>query len=251
VISFEDFAARLKGRQGSNDDFNAFCPAHPDRDHRSLHVTRLPDGGVVANCFVGCTWQQILMALRFAKGNGSGGAMTKRTTLSLEEFAAAKGLPLEFLASSGVKQEPWGLRITYFERDGSPARQQRRRTALQAKDGSLWEKGAGSPIPYGRWRLDEAMEKGDLLLVEGESDALTGWLHHVPTLGIPGADMVKVLDAVDVHGIERLYIVREPGRGGETFVTKLGARLAAIGWRGSAFIVVLPVKDLNAPSAVQ
>ena len=99
------------------------------------------------------------------------------------------------------------------------------RTALVAKQGSTWIKGAGAPIPYGRWRLDDAMEKGELWLVEGETDALAGWLHNLPVLGIPGADMVKVLAAEDLHGIDRLYVVQEPDAGGATFVAKLSADL--------------------------
>jgi hypothetical protein len=41
------------------------------------------------------------------------------------------------------------------------------------------------------------------------------------------------------------YIVKEPDRGGETFVAGLAARLAALDWCGQAFVVTLPVKDLN------
>jgi hypothetical protein len=244
VIVFEDFAARLKGRQGSDDDFTAFCPSHADREHRSLHVTRRGDGGVLFHCFVGCTWQEITTALGL-NGTTTGSNGSRGHRLTLEEFSAAKGLPLEFLVACGVKQEAWGLRITYLDRDGRPARQQRRRTALKAKEGSLWEKGAGSPIPYGRWRLDEAIEKGELTLVEGETNTQTGWLHNVPTLGIPGADMVKVLEADDLRGIERLYILQDPDRGGETFVAGLDARLTSIRWHGAAYVVTLPVKDLN------
>jgi len=163
----------------------------------------------------------------------------------LEEFAVAKRLPVEFLIACSVKQERWGLRITYLERDGQPAQQQRRRTALRAKDGSTWEKGAGSPIPYGRWRLDEAVEKGELWLVEGESDCWTAWFHNVPALGIPGADMAKTLAADDLRDIERAYIVRELDRGGATFIAAMTKRLGEVGWQGAAFVVTLPTKDLN------
>src|SRR5262249_55101769 len=101
------------------------------------------------------------------------------------------------------------------------------------------------PVAYGRWRLEEAAELGELLIVEGESDALTAWFHNVPALGIPGADMVKVLAADDVLAIDRIYIVKEPDLGGTTFVARMADRLCELGWRGSALVVTLPVKDLN------
>jgi AAA domain-containing protein len=203
----------------------------------------------LAHCFVGCTWQDIVTALGFV-GNGGGAtrASTARTSsedLTIEEFAEAKGLTVDFLSANHVKQQERGLQITYLERDGTPARQQRARTHIAAKQGSRWIKGAGSPIPYGRWRLDEAIELGELLIVEGETDTLTGWAHNVPTLGIPGADMVKVLDAADLRAIERVFIVKEPDQGGATFIAGMARRLVELGWSGDARVLTLPVKDLS------
>jgi len=245
VISFEDFRAQLKGRQGSADDFVAFCPAHSDREHRSLHVTRAANGGILAKCFVGCAFEKIISATTVSATTNGNTPRNHTVRLTLEEFAAAKGLTVEILIANHVKQTERGLRITYLERDGVPARQQRSRTHAIAKEGSSWIKDAGSPIPYGRWRLDEAVELGELLVVEGETDTLTGWAHNVPTLGIPGADMVKILAADDLRAIERLYIVEEPDQGGTTFVARMAERLGELSWRGSAFVVTLPVKDLN------
>ena len=43
---------------------------------------------------------------------------------------------------------------------------------------------------YGVWRVPRMSQESDtLLLVEGESDAWTAWLHKIAALGMPGADM--------------------------------------------------------------
>jgi putative DNA primase/helicase len=95
------------------------------------------------------------------------------------------------------------------------------------------------------WRLDEAREKGELVIVEGESDTLTSWYHNVPCLGIPGADLTKLLTAEALTGIDTVWIVKEPEQGGQTFVAGLAQRLTALDWRGNARVVSLPAKDLN------
>src|SRR5262245_18206773 len=125
MIAYGDFIARLKGfRRGDNDKGTALCPAHDDREHRSLSVKRKPDGGVLANCFVGCTYVQIVTASGFSS-NGYGRRLASTYAPStLEAFASAKGLPTTFLRECGVSQKPWGLRIAYCERDGAPAGQQ-------------------------------------------------------------------------------------------------------------------------------
>lgn len=243
-----ELAKRVKvtGRRGSW--YDALCPGH--EDHRPSFSFRDGDARVIVKCRARCSEKQIAAGLGIKvkdfffitkeRRNGQG-----RLPLTLDGFAAAKRLPIEFLAAQGVKQESWGLLITYYERDGRPAKQQRRRTSVTARSGSKWLMGAGSPIPYGRWHLDEAMEQGEMLLVEGESDTLTAWFHNVPALGIPGADMAKVLTPEDLRGIDRLYIVQEPGKGGKVFIASLARRLQEIHWRGQAYVVRLPVKDIN------
>jgi hypothetical protein len=94
-------------------------------------------------------------------------------------------------------------------------------------------------------RLADAREAGYLVAVEGESDTWTGIYHGFPMLGIPGATGAAVLELAHLDGIERLYAIREPDRGGAALVVGMAARLEAIGWTGQAFVVSLPVKDVN------
>lgn len=241
--------ARLRGVQRAGDGWLAYCPAHQDQHKRSLSVSRAPDGRTLVHCFVGCSAEQVVVAvsMRMADLMGPAESRPSRTPLTLAAFAETKALPVDFLRAMGVREDERGLVIEYRLADGSLAPRQRRRTALAAKDGSTWDGSRGeSPVAYGLWRLDEARGKGELLLVEGESDTLTAWYHHVPCLGIPGADMAKVLSGDALTLIEKVWIVKEPDRGGETFIAGLAARLAALTWRGEAKVITLgDAKDLN------
>jgi hypothetical protein len=256
-VTLQEFRARLplrdRGQHSGNGSWLDFCPAHYDREHHSLSVTER-DGKILIKCFRGCSPEMIVRTLGltladlFVNGKGRRIAPTAggRVVLTLDAFADAKSLPADFLAANGVVQDHRGLRINYYLEDRSPALRQRRRTAVAAKEGSSWDgPKAEKPVAYGLWRLDEAREKGELLAVEGETNVLSAWFHNVPALGIPGADMTRVLTAEALKGIDRIWILKDPDQGGETFIAGLGQRLEALGWPGQAFVVSLPVKDLN------
>ena len=192
-------------------------------------------------------------------GNRNGN-QTCRSTLAISAFAAAKRLPVEFLAKHGLVQDGHGLRITYKLADGSLTPRQRRRTALVAGDGSSWLRCGHCPgcqtsppactaglVPYGLWRLDKARQEGELTLTEGETDALTLWLHDVPALGLPGADMAKLLQAGHLVDIQVLRIIQEPDQGGKTFRAGLVRRLRELRYAGEVFVLYMPdgLKDVN------
>ena len=64
---------------------------------------------------------------------------------------------------------------------------------------------------YGLNRIAEAREAGYVLLVEGESDAQTAWLHGFPALGLPGAaSWNEERDAGVLDDIPRVYVLVEP-----------------------------------------
>ncbi len=158
--------------------------------------------------------------------------------LILAEFAAAKKLPLDFLTENGLGDFPdgSGVGIGYADETGQQHVRMRKRTALHAKDGSLWTGPKGVDlIPYGLWNLAKAREKHLLILVEGESDALTLWFHDFPALGIPGATLAKVLKSEHLAEINQIFVLREPDAGGETFVSKITDRLGQVEFAGEAF----------------
>jgi hypothetical protein len=169
---------------------------------------------------------------------------------TIEQYAEAKGLPLDFLRSLAISDyvdSRWPgvrvLRIPYRDSEGNePA--VRIRFALDKPEGGgdrfLWRKGS-KPLLYG---LDRVVgSEGEIVLVEGESDAQTLWLHDIAALGIPGAgNWREERDAARLDGIERIYVVLEPDRGGETVLGWLGRSKI----RDRAWLVEVPGGDVSA-----
>jgi hypothetical protein len=108
---------------------------------------------------------------------------------TLAQYAEAKRLPLDFLRELGLTESRWGgrpaVRIPHFDEDGN-VRAVRFRTALEGEQRFRWRKG-DKPGLYGLRSLDGFRDEGYIVLVEGESDCLTLWLHGIPTLGLPSA----------------------------------------------------------------
>lgn len=155
--------------------------------------------------------------------------MNKKITI--KELARHKNLPESFLRDTfKMTDSADGVVIPYFNPDGSVFRE-KLRTTLKAGDGFIWLEGTGQTL-YGLHLLDVARKAGYAILVEGESDTWTGHFHGFPVYGIPGADAVKVVQLAHMDGLDRIYYVREPDRGGDTFSTKLPAHLRDIGFNG-------------------
>ena len=138
-------------------------------------------------------------------------------TLTLQEYAAAKRLPVEFLKSLGVSEhhsmQGVYVRIPYTDKKGAVVAT-RLRDALEGPARFRWKSG-DKPQTYGQARLADARSQGFIVLVEGESDAQTLWLNGVPALGLPGTAWNESRDAPLLDGIETIYVVREPDQGGE------------------------------------
>jgi hypothetical protein len=143
---------------------------------------------------------------------------------TLENYAAAKRLPVDFLVSLGLTTVyPQGrpaVRIPYLDADGVEIGA-RLRVALEGKTRFRWRKGTRVHL-YGLWRLDRTL--GSVILCEGESDAQTLWFHGIPALGVPGAAAWQAAWAEYVKGLT-VYVWQEPDQGGDTFSARVGATL--------------------------
>jgi len=250
----------LRGVRPSMHGWVACCPAHHDQEP-SLSIGIGEGGQALLKCFAGCSLEAIVQAIGMSIADlfpgspvapSSEGQMRPsgngRSPLSLLDLAQHKRLPWQFLFNLGVTDNDRGsIEIAYHLADGSLAPRHRIRTALVAKEGSYWSKGTGDIVPYGLERLKEARQAGYLVLVEGESDCWTLWYHHIPALGLPGAEMAGKLDEAMLEGIERLYVMQEPDAGGAAFVKHISHQLESWHWQGKASIVTLPgAKDPNA-----
>jgi hypothetical protein len=97
--------------------------------------------------------------------------------------------------------------------------------------------------------LEDAVKLGYLVIVEGETDALTLWHHREPALGLPGADTVnKTLEIGHVANIPLLYVEQETDQAGEVFVDSVRHRLGVLGWQGELRRIYLD--DFKDPSAL-
>ncbi|MBL8830292.1 MAG: hypothetical protein JNM18_25165 [Planctomycetaceae bacterium] len=174
--------------------------------------------------------------------------------LTVESYAAQKRLPPSLLQDLRVRNYGGGILIPYASRnDGVPVRSRHRLVNEKGRRAFRWLTPKGkakqaTTAPYGiGWQFNGelALPTGTLLLVEGESDTQTAALHDVRALGIPGAAMAACLNLIDLAGTDHVIIIREPGKGGETFVEQLAHRLGAIAFTGKVSFITLPAKDLN------
>lgn len=236
--------SRLDNIRPSGEGWIARCPAHDDA-HASLSVGAGDDGRVLLYCHAGCEVANVVAALDLTMadlfpdppsgGRGEGalsphkGPQTRNASpamnnlgCTLAQYAAAKGVTEESLRGLGLTDMAYlgvpAVRIPYFGPDGTLVATRFRR-ALSGDERFVWKKG-DKPVPYGLWKLAMVRELGYALLVEGESDAHTCWLHGVPALGIPGAGMWREPWAEYLDGVETIYLIEEPDKGGETFARK-------------------------------
>lgn len=233
--ALERILFRLKSVKKTGPGFTARCPAHEDRE-ASLSVKEGSDGRVLLKCFAGCSVEDIVsslglsMAGLFAQdGRGEGGmsipqktrATLQHSGCTLEQYAQAKQLPMNFLGELGLQNVSYlgapAIRIPYLDEHGSEGAV-RFRLALEKeeKDNRFRWRSGSKPFLYGLWRLSQAKEAGYVVLVEGESDVHTLLYHNIPALGIPGAtNWREDRDARHLDEIERVYIIMEPDQGGE------------------------------------
>jgi hypothetical protein len=253
-----DILRRLKGVRKSGEGWTARCPAHDDKQN-SLSLDRR-DGRWLLKCHAGCDIESITRSIDLSvrelfddHGRGRGGIHPSgnRATaqpsaasgLTLEQYATAKRLPLDLLRSCGVSEITYdhgpAVRIPYFG-PGGELLAVRFRIALEG-DRFRWKAGS-KPQLYGLNRITEAREAGYVVLVEGESDVHTFWHHGIPAVGVPGAaNWREDRDAQHLEGIEKIYVVIEPDRGGDT-VRKWLSQSAL---RHRVLLVSLPVKDAS------
>ena len=176
---------------------------------------------------------------------GNEAATVQPSGLTLDAFAAAKALPVAHLEASGWSETKYlsapAVRIPYRDEHGGELAV-RFRIALTG-DGFRWRKGAKLCL-YGLHRLAGVRAAGQVLIVEGESDAVTAWHYGLPCVGVPGASNWKDdRDAQHFDGID-MYVIDEEDRGGDTLLDSLRASRL----RGRVHVVRLPdgLKDLSA-----
>ena len=128
-------------------------------------------------------------------------------------------MPEDFLKSQGVKETrfPDGVLATDFHYlDGTgKLKAIRHRFANKGEKKFRWRRG-DRILFYGLQKLAKIKEEGWVLLVEGETDSLTCWLHSLPALGIPGKKTwrrARGKDALEFLQAVQVYLWEEPDAG--------------------------------------
>src|SRR5829696_3614383 len=188
----ESLLARLEGVRRQGGFYRAFCPAHDDRRTPNLDIKEGEDGRVLLLCRAGCSTEEVVESLGLkmrdlfssnVSSNGHGGGEAPAVSdphpvpppsCTLETYARAKRLPVEFLKSLGLSDVTYSgspaIRIPYRDQEGRE-RAVRFRRALKkdvlGDDRFRWKSGSRT-LPYGLWRLVGAREADYAVLVEGE-----------------------------------------------------------------------------------
>ncbi|WP_372364890.1 hypothetical protein [Candidatus Uabimicrobium sp. HlEnr_7] len=245
-MNVQDFLTLLRKVKKLTNGWSACCPSHGDKV-RSLSVDEGKDGIILFKCHAGCEAQDILGSISLTwKDIFPQTSAKNKNNITVEKLAFDKGVTEEFLRSVGVEENGSALRISYFLENGSLASRQRRRRALSAKRGSSWEKGRGKPVLYGLWKLKETRKKKWITFVEGESDCWSMWQHSLPALGFPGADMASKLGSTHIRSLKKIYVIKEPDKGGETFLKGVRKRLQQLNYKENLFVIEMSeFKDIN------
>lgn len=145
--------------------------------------------------------------------------------LTVEDYAREKQLPVAFLHQIGVRTyeedgKPPCVAIPYQDRGGCVVFTKYRGSGTPR----FWSDRGAAPVLYGLDRLAEAEPNRPVILVEGESDAQTGWYHGLLVIGIPGATAWRRDWATHVLGRPG-YVWQEPGEAAEKFVQKIARDL--------------------------
>ena len=239
----EKILEHVEGVQKRGAGFSALCPAHGDHNP-SLHIDEGDDGSALVKCRAACSQADVIAALEQRGLNKRDlfpdnsareikfSSTPRKTTATvqpctLEAYAEAKSLPVEFLQKQGLRNQKYqgepAVRIAYRDEAGTETAVRFRIALSKTEDGDdrfRWRTGSKAAL-YGLWRLEAIRKAGYVVLVEGESDAQTLWHHNIPTLGVPGAGTWKPEWARYLEGLGRIYAVIEPDGGGDAFRDKL------------------------------
>jgi hypothetical protein len=212
AISTMPTASEIRERLGARGT-SVKCPAHKD-DTASLSVSDGRAGKTLLKCHAGCSQTAVIEALQekgiWPKATGIG--------LTVHDVAAAKNLPYALLVESGffddeIRGRPV-VRIEYRDSDGNVTCVRYRGSVDNGAGPRFWFKKGDRQQLFGLWRL----RSEDVIVVEGETDAVALWSQNYNAIGVPGADawhddrfaqQLANCPVVNVH--------IEPDSGGEKF----------------------------------
>lgn len=256
-IRFYEERLPTRPKPAGENKYNACCPFHQERNPSFWFNTK----NGMFKCETGCgqgnattflaryeniSTQEAWERLCKLAGVDAKEKPDPKLPLTLEMYAVGKKLPLNFLQQLGLGEKagtdwvPRHVTIPYYDTDGACVAIRQRRNPNN-RQRFAWNKG-GTPIPYGAW-LDLNKDARALILVEGESDAQSCWLHGLPALGIPGATNFQAAWTERYINGRDVYIHVEPDAGGQTFRAKVLQALFDSGYKGT--VRTFSAKDID------
>lgn len=246
AISLSEVTAFLNAPQMRDGKTRYKCPACGEFH---LDVSQKNDKVLVKcwtdSCQKGAAWAKLKAALRPANTTSE----ADDEGLTLADYCKMKGLPelgLRWVFDAGettYKGKP-AVTFPYFDIAGNLTG-----TRIRLANKKLWTRGAkAKETLYGLWKYSHYPVDGqwarDLVICEGESDVQTLFLYDIAALGVPGAECWNEAHAQlpIIQNAERIFIVHEPGTGGDRFVAAVSQSLP----RGKAFALKFPAKDPSA-----
>lgn len=140
------------------------------------------------------------------------------STYKVEDFAKEKNIPANYLKRIGFSNGYNCIKIAYYDKNHIQTATRYRYNPLEKTDKGKFSWGKNSKMSlYGLNGLEEASDDY-IVLVEGESDAVTLWYNGVVAVGVPGANNFKKEYAKQLERFKTIYIHKEPDKGGENFV---------------------------------
>jgi len=221
----EFYSEFIKEPSISGDELKGLCPLHNDTDPSFTASVQTGQW----KCY-GCdkkgnaqTFLQEYMQITNAEAlkilNERAGIKNKPRKYTLEDYAKAKKLPVEFLKELKIQNSKTGISIPYLDESGNAISNRQRYGDSGSGPRFTWTRGSKVSL-YGLWRLPKVREAGYVVIVEGESDCHTLWYHGFHALGVPGASVFQPGWVEYMRGLN-IYIFREEDAGGETFVRKI------------------------------
>lgn len=145
----DEILPKLRNLKVTHNGWTALCPAHDDHK-RSLSISE-KDGKVLLNCFVECTYGDILAALGVSMS--SNGNNSNRKEVAVYDYTDEKGE----LIYQNVRFEPKGFGQRRKNKDGR----------------NVWNLNGMRRVPYRLPQLVNLTALQDVVMAEGEKDADT------------------------------------------------------------------------------
>lgn len=128
---------------------------------------------------------------------------------TIEDFAQEKHFKVKFLQQFNIttSEDEMSVSIPYYDENSQLVRT-RYRNNPNNEPRFYWDSQGSSTTLYGLWAINQY--KNDyIVLVEGETDALTLWLYGIQCFGVPGAKNFKKEYAKYFEKFDKIYIHSE------------------------------------------